>query len=61
MENYKKRHRKQLSKTRGLSGYRARRQVADSQGHVLVAGLSLNKIGDCEPTPQPQGVMCGLP
>jgi hypothetical protein len=29
--------------SRGLSGYRARRRVADSQGPVLVAGLSLNK------------------
>jgi hypothetical protein len=29
--------------TRGLSGYRARRRVADSRGPVLVAGLSLNK------------------
>jgi len=29
--------------TRGLSGYRARQRVADSQGPVLVAGLALNK------------------
>jgi hypothetical protein len=29
--------------TRGLSGYRARRRVADSRGPLLVAGLSLNK------------------
>ena len=29
--------------TRGLSGYRARRRMADSGGPVLVAGLSLNK------------------
>jgi hypothetical protein len=29
--------------TRGLSGYRARRRVADSRGPVLVAGLSPNK------------------
>ena len=29
--------------TRGLSGYRARRRVADSQGPVLLASLSLNK------------------
>jgi hypothetical protein len=50
-----------MFQSRGLSGYRARRQVADSQGHVLVAGLSLNKIGDRGPTPQPQDVMCGLP
>jgi hypothetical protein len=28
---------------RGLSGYRARRRVADSRGSALVAGLSLNK------------------
>ena len=28
---------------RGLSGYQAHRQVADSRGPVLVAGLSLNK------------------
>ena len=28
---------------RGLSGYRARRRVADSRGPVLVAGQSLNK------------------
>jgi hypothetical protein len=27
---------------RGMSGYRARRQMADSRGPVLVAGLSLN-------------------
>jgi hypothetical protein len=30
--------------SRGLSGYRTLRQVADSRGPVLVAGLSLNKI-----------------
>jgi hypothetical protein len=29
--------------SRGLSGYRAHRRVADSRGPVLVAGLSLNK------------------
>ena len=28
--------------TRGISGYRARRRVADSRGPVLVVGLSLN-------------------
>jgi hypothetical protein len=28
--------------TRGMSGYRARRRVADSRGPVPVAGLSLN-------------------
>jgi hypothetical protein len=33
-----------LSKhSRGLSGYRERRRVADSRGPVLVAGMSLNK------------------
>jgi hypothetical protein len=32
--------------SRGLSGYRARRWLADSRGPVLVAGLSLNEIGD---------------
>jgi hypothetical protein len=47
--------------SRGLSGYRARRQVADSRRPVFMAGLSLNQIGDRGPTPQPQGVMCGLP
>ena len=45
--------------TWGLSGHRARRRVADSQGPVSMAGLSLNKIGDRGPTPQPQGVKCG--
>jgi hypothetical protein len=44
--------------SQGLSGYRAHRQVADSRGPVLVAGVSPNKIGDRGPTPQPQG---GLP
>jgi hypothetical protein len=29
--------------SRGLSGHRARRRVADSRGPVLMAGLSLNK------------------
>jgi hypothetical protein len=29
--------------SRVLSGYRARRRVADSRGPALVAGLSLNK------------------
>jgi hypothetical protein len=29
--------------SRVLSGYRARRRMADSRGPVLVAGLSLNK------------------
>jgi hypothetical protein len=36
-----------------LSGYWARQWVADSRGPVLVAGLSLNKIGEHGPTPQP--------
>jgi hypothetical protein len=31
------------STTQGWSGYRARRQVADSWGPLLVAGLSPNK------------------
>jgi hypothetical protein len=47
--------------SRGLSGYRARRQVADSRRPFHMAGLSLNQIGDRGPTPQPQGVMRGLP
>jgi hypothetical protein len=46
--------------TRGLSGYRARRRVADSRGPVVVAGVS-EYVGDRGPTPPPQGVMCGLP
>ena len=33
----------QVEESWGLSGYQARRQVADSRGPVLVAGLSLNK------------------
>jgi hypothetical protein len=32
----------ELLATRGLSGYRARRRVADSRGPAHVAGLSLN-------------------
>jgi hypothetical protein len=38
MGNETNRHR-----SRGMSGYRARRRVADSRGPVLVAGLSPNK------------------
>jgi len=45
--------------SRGLSGYRARRQVADSREPELWQVVS--DLGDRGPTPQPQGVMCGLP
>ena len=46
--------------------YTQTRQLAkilyiSSRGPVFVAGLSLNKMGDRGPTPQPQGVRCGLP
>jgi hypothetical protein len=43
--------------TRGLSGYRARRRVADSRGPVLVAGLSPNKYETVDQLPNPN-VLC---
>ena len=47
--------------SRDLSGQRARRRVADRRGPVIMAGLSLNKIGGRGPTPQTQGVKCSYP
>jgi hypothetical protein len=39
---------------RGLSGYQARRQVADSRGTVFVAGLSLNIYEIVDQLPNPK-------
>ena len=53
---------KEVSKgasVRGLSGYHARRRVADSRGLVHVASLSLNKQETIYQLPNPK--VCGLP